>query len=48
MVWPSVRDVHHDLKARFPAVYRSPPPPRGLYAHDEIAGLAPFELGDAW
>jgi hypothetical protein len=48
MVWSSVRDVHHDLKARYPAIYRSPPPPQRLYAHDEIAGLVPFELGDAW
>jgi Sulfotransferase family len=38
-IWPAVRDVHRDLQARFPSVYRSPSPPRSFWVHDEVEGL---------
>lgn len=46
-VWPAVREVHLDLQRRFPEVYVTPPPPRGLHRHDEIRGLVPLEL-EGW
>jgi Sulfotransferase family len=44
MIWPLVRDVHRDLKNRFPAIYTSPPPPRVLWFHDKIKGRVPARL----
>jgi len=42
-VWPVVKDTHAELMRRFPDIYRCPPPPEPLRAHD-AAGMIPYEL----
>jgi hypothetical protein len=46
-VWPIVRDMHQELLRRFPAEYRSPPPPPAMRAHDDVLGLTALDV-DGW
>lgn len=48
IVWPAVRDVHRELQQQFKGIYRSPPRPSGLRAHDDVDGSIPFGLGNDW
>jgi hypothetical protein len=48
VVWPVVKDVHRGLQSLFEGVYRCPPAPQRLLAHDEVDGLVRLDLDGSW